>query len=204
MGEQFKPDPPFFEQPLGPTPLRTRPETATMAELQRTASLFRQLLDSAPDAMVVSDHHGTIILVNTVTEILFGYPRADLVGRSTEILLPTRHHAAHRRLRRRFLRRPQLRPMGDGYEMEGRRKDGEEFPAKVSLGPLASEDGMLIVSAIRDISRRKKVEQSVRKNLKIQKIIGEILHLSLATLSLDEFLQQTLDLLLDVPWLRVE
>jgi len=176
---------------------------AENADRKKAVAQFSQLLDSAPDAMVVADRDGRITLVNACTERMFGYSRQELLGQYTEILIPEEHRETHREIRRRFTENHGPRIIGEGYELSGLKKDGTVFPAEVNLSPLSSEDGLHFVSTIRDITRRKNVERSIQANLNAQKVIGSILHLSLEPVSLDDFLQQTLEMILDLPWLSL-
>ncbi len=170
---------------------------------KQTVVRFRQLLESAPDAMVVADRTGRIILVNSCTERLFGYARGELLGQFTDILVPEEHRETHRRIRRRFTENHGQEIRGEGYELSGRKKDGTIFPAEVNLSPLHSGEELQLVSTIRDITRRKKVEHSIQANLNAQKVIGSILHLSLEPIPLEDFLQATLEMILDLPWLSL-
>jgi PAS domain S-box-containing protein len=123
---------------------------------------FRALLEAAPDAMVIVDDRGRIELVNAQAEQLFGYPRAKLVGQSVELLVPERARAAHAAHRHGFLKAPGTRPMGAGVELYARRSDGTEFPVEISLSPLVTEQGVLTISAIRDVTARKRAEAKFR------------------------------------------
>lgn len=123
-------------------------------ELRVAEQRFRGLLESAPDALVIVDEGGTIVLVNGRAEELFGYSRKELVGEPVEMLLPKvlgRRHVTHRK---GFMAEPRVRAMGEGLDLRARRKDGTEFAAEVSLSPVRTESGLLISAGIRDVSKQ--------------------------------------------------
>ncbi len=137
---------------------------AQQEELRSSEEQFRTLLESAPDALVISDQEGRIRLVNKQAERLFGYRRDEMVGKLVEMLLPERLRAAHPGHRERFNANPEVRDMGTGLELLALNKEGAEFPVEVSFSPLPDihGGGQLVCSSLRDISERKRLENAIR------------------------------------------
>ncbi len=125
--------------------------------------LSSTLLEAIPDATVAANQEGIIVQVNSQTEELFGYTRAELIGQKIEILVPERHRPQHHHHREDFVAQPRIRRMGAGLELHGRRRDGSEFPVEISLSPVHTANGVIVLSAIRDITDRKRIEEQLRK-----------------------------------------
>jgi PAS domain S-box-containing protein len=143
------------------TPLKMIATAQDLTERKQAERKFEALLGTAPDAMVIVGPNGEISLVNRRTEELFGYDQAELVGESVEVLVPPRFRDRHPGHRDGFFSDPKVRPMGAGLDLYGLRKDGAEFPIEISLGPLQTEEGVLVSAAIRDITERKRAEEQI-------------------------------------------
>jgi PAS domain S-box-containing protein len=154
---------------IGLNPIETSEGTVVLAavvditERKRLEERFRATVESAPTAMVMVDRQGDITLVNTLTETLFGYRRDELLGQPVETLLPERYRIAHPGLRDGFFAAPNARRMGEGRELNGRRKDGSEFPLEIGLNPIETSEGAFVLSTIADITTRKRFEKDLRE-----------------------------------------
>jgi PAS domain S-box-containing protein len=141
--------------------------------LERVNDTFRQLLEAAPDGIVVVSREGAMVQVNSQTERLFGYSRQELVGEPIEMLLPGPARQNHGNHRAEFFREPKVRPMGAGLDLKGLRKDGNEFPVEISLSPIETDQGVQVIASVRDASERKAFEQTLRqKNIELEKALA--------------------------------
>ncbi len=139
------------------------------AIISRAEGMFRGLLEAAPDAMVIVDSGGHIALVNRQTEELFGYDRAELIARPVEMLMADGLGGHHRALRDSYFLNPTARPMGTGLELYATRKDGSEFPVEILLSPLTIDRDTIVSAALRDVTERKKAEDTLQRALAIEK-----------------------------------
>jgi PAS domain S-box-containing protein len=137
-------------------------QVALERELVRLRANAESMIESAPDAMIITQPDGSILLANAQVERMFGYTRAELMGRPLELLLPERYAARHVEHRAQFFAVPSSRPMGRDLELWARHKDGQEFPVEIALSPLTSPDGPVATAAIRDASERRRTEQALR------------------------------------------
>jgi hypothetical protein len=128
------------------------------SDTSRDDDLFRLALDLAPAAIVVVDDSGRVVLVNRESEQLFGYTRGELVGKHVEQLVPGRFRPTHPDLRQQFLSSPESRPMGKGRDLYALRKDGSEVPVEIGLNPVTTDDGLLVVTSVFDLTERKRAE----------------------------------------------
>ena len=124
---------------------------------------FRELLEAAPDAIMQVDEEGRIVLLNRVTEDMFGYTRDELMGQPVEVLIPQELHARHIEHRAGYRRQPTTRSMGSGLALEGIRKNGSRFPVEISLSPSATSEGFHVTAIIRDITERRMAEDRLRR-----------------------------------------
>lgn len=134
-----------------------------LGERKRAEDKFRQLLASAPDAIVIVDSAGKVTLANAQFEMLFGYARDEILGQAVERFLPERFHAPHALHRAKYFDQPLTRPMGLGLSLYARRKDGREFPVEISLSATQDDSGPVAIATIRDITERKQAETVLRQ-----------------------------------------
>lgn len=148
-----------------------------ITERRRQEERFRQVVESAPNAMVMVNRAGRIVMVNAQTEKVFGYDRSELIDQRIEMLIPLELRGSHPSHREEFFAAPNARPMGAGRDLFARRKDGREFPVEIGLNPIQTEEGPMVLSAIVDITERKQREEGLRAAL-LEKdlLLGEIHH----------------------------
>ena len=137
--------------------------TQTNPNVLAETLLSSAILEAIPDALVAVNQQGVIIKTNSQAEAMFGYTRDELIGQRVEVLVPERQRGAHDQHRAEFHERPKIRRMGSGLDLRGRRRDGSEFPVEVSLSPIRAGDAMIVLTAIRDVSDRKRIEEELRR-----------------------------------------
>jgi PAS domain S-box-containing protein len=133
-----------------------------MRDAKLIEAKFRDLLESTPDAIIIANKMGRIVLANSQAEKVFDYERRELLGKPVELLLPDRFGQAHIRHREKYFTQPRQRAMGAGLELYGKRKNGTHFPVEISLSPIETEEGLLVMSAIRDTTERRRADEKFR------------------------------------------
>jgi PAS domain S-box-containing protein len=143
--------------------------------LRASETRFRSVLELAPDGFVIADREGCITLANTQAHRIFGYGPGELLGAAIEALVPERLRGGHTAHRTHYLAQPRTRPMGAGLDLMGLRKDGTEVPVEISLSPMATEDGLLVIAVVRDIAERMRVEERIRQlNGDLERRVAEL------------------------------
>jgi PAS domain S-box-containing protein len=180
-------------QRAAPTTPRTPPpdvQDVDSATPSPSIQLAAQLLEVAPDAVVAVDPQGTIVLVNRQTEILFGYPRAALLGHSVDLLVPAALQGMHRQHRLSYALAPRIRAMGMHFALLGQRADGRQFPVEISLSPFETEDTSLVIATVRDLSERHRLEEAVQASLRAAEAQRNLLQVILDELPCGVYLAQ--------------
>lgn len=149
---------------------RVQAEMKTQAQKERAEAL----LESAPDAVVIVDHQGRIVLVNGRVKAVFGYERTELLGHPVEKLIPERLRQMHVAQRKPYHAHPRARTMGDGLELYARRKDGSELAVDILLSPIETPEGKLVISTIRDITERKQAQRRIERQLEHLRLLDQI------------------------------
>ncbi len=138
----------------------------------------RDVLEAAPDALIIVNHEGAIVEMNAATEHLFGYRRTDLLGRPIEVLIPERYRPVHVRDRMAYRQDLRRRPMGAGPELFGLRADGSEMPVEISLSPLQTAGQTLVIAAIRDVSLRERAEAERKSLIRQRALYAQVSYLA--------------------------
>lgn len=142
---------------------RTAELTAANEALRSSEERFRRLLESAPDGIVTVDGEGRILMANEQVEKLSGYSRPELIGNRVEMLVPQRVRDVHVHHRQGYMAHPRTRPMGVGLDLYLQRKDGSEMPVEISLSPMQTAQGRVVMAILRDITERRKAQQAIRQ-----------------------------------------
>lgn len=168
-----------LQSDLAGKPSRILEVNRDITERKLQENKFRNLLESAPDAMIIVNREGQIQLVNAQAEKLFGYSRNEMIGSPVELLVPERLQDQHANHRDTYTHSPKARPMGIGLALHGRRKDGSEFPVEISLSPIETEEGVLISGAVRDVTERHRFDQQIRQlNEELKQRVAELGHIN--------------------------
>ena len=167
-------------------------------ELQLSIQQYEKLFQFLPNGLILVNRKGKIVHINGQMENLFGYKKAELLGKNLEILMPERFRACHRKHVADYIATPRIRPMGSGIELFGLKRDGTEFPIDISLGYLTTDD-LLAMAIVRDVTEQKNNERKIELNLQIQRAISSVLKISLEPVSLEEQISRVLDLIVTIP-----
>lgn len=163
---------------------------AYVIQAKNAEESFRAVLESAPDAMIILNTDGEIMLVNAQTMRVFGYQREELTGQKVEMLLPERFGSRYPAYVARFLTDRGANPSNAALELQAVRKNGTQFPVEISLSPIETKDGILIASAVRDITERKRIENALRENEDKLQTIFQLLPVGASVLSPDRHVVQ--------------
>lgn len=144
-------------------------------DMKASEARFRGLVESAPDAIVITNREGCITLVNAQAAKWFGYTRNEMLGQQVDLLVPERFREHHEDYRQAYTGNPVMRPMGIGLYLYGRRKDGSEFPVEINLSPFKMDQELFVTSIIRDITERKRAERAqLEAHAKYQELVNNL------------------------------
>jgi len=147
-----------------------------ITDRKHAEEMIHLAVEASPNGMVMTNHEGKIMMVNTTTEALFGYQREELLGQSIEVLLPESHRAHHPALRNDFIKHPSTRAMGHGRDLHGQHKNGKEFPVEVGLNPIQTPRGVMVLASVIDITERKSQEEQLKAALKEKDLLLSEIH----------------------------
>jgi two-component system sensor histidine kinase DevS len=142
-------------------------------ESRLSDDVLREALDAAPDGIVVVDDAGSIVFVNSMAQLLFGYSARELAGMSVDELLPENVRGSHAGRRAEYGAHPRTRSMGSGLDLHGRRQSGVEFPVEISLSPLRTDDGPLVVVIIRDVTERRTADEELQRAHEVLALVDD-------------------------------
>ncbi|MGP1691687.1 MAG: PAS domain S-box protein, partial [Giesbergeria sp.] len=168
-----------------------------ITDRKRAAQKFKDLLESAPDAMVIVNSDAEIVLVNAQAVHLFGWCRNELIGKKIHNLVPKELRGNHPDHHKRYFEQPRVRSMGGGVELFGLRKDGSEFPVEVSLSPMESDEGTLVIAAIRDVTESRKAQERIRYLNRVYAMLSGINTLIVRTSSREDLFKQACEIAVD-------
>lgn len=147
-----------------------------ITDRKHAEEMIHLAVEASPNGMVMTDKNGIIVMVNSTTEMLFGYPRNELIGQQIEILIPESHREHHPELRRNYLKQPSARAMGHGRDLYGLHKNGMEFPVEVGLNPIRTPQGMMVLASVINITERKHQESQLKAALKEKELLLAEIH----------------------------
>lgn len=147
-----------------------------ITDRKHAEEMIHLAVEASPNGMVMTNHEGKIMMVNTTTEALFGYQREELLGQSIEVLIPESHRAHHPALRSDFIKHPSTRAMGHGRDLHGQHKNGKEFPVEVGLNPIQTPRGVMVLASVIDITERKSQEEQLKAALKEKDLLLSEIH----------------------------
>ncbi|PLX66702.1 MAG: hypothetical protein C0602_11600 [Denitrovibrio sp.] len=178
-------------------PFELRAAFMDVTDKKKSEERFQSLMESAPDAFVVVNHEGEIILVNNQAIQLFGYEREGMLGQKIELLVPDEIKEGHPDKRNGYIKDSRTRPMGESFDLRGRRHDGSVFPVEISLSPIHTDDGTIVVAAIRDITQRKELDMKMARSNRDLATINDCNESVMISRSEDQLLHEVCRIIVD-------